>query len=39
VPTGRTELGERVVDFVAGLNRAAGFAASFRWRGDEIVLT
>jgi poly-gamma-glutamate capsule biosynthesis protein CapA/YwtB (metallophosphatase superfamily) len=39
VPTGRTELGERVVDFVAGLNRAAGFAAPFRWRGDEIVLT
>jgi poly-gamma-glutamate synthesis protein (capsule biosynthesis protein) len=38
VPTGRSELGERVVEFVAGLNSTAGFPAQFTWRGDEIVL-
>jgi poly-gamma-glutamate synthesis protein (capsule biosynthesis protein) len=38
VPTGHTELGERVVEFVAGLNHAAGYATPFSWRGEEIVL-
>jgi poly-gamma-glutamate synthesis protein (capsule biosynthesis protein) len=38
VPTGRSELGERVVDFVTGLNKSARLPAEFTWRGDEIVL-
>ncbi|MCU1519426.1 MAG: capsule biosynthesis protein CapA [Pseudarthrobacter sp.] len=38
VPHGRTETGERVLDYISDISRRAGFPTTFTWDGEQVLV-
>ncbi|MDF2492306.1 MAG: putative polyglutamine synthesis accessory protein, partial [Microbacterium sp.] len=39
VPTGRSDLGDRVADYIRRITADAGFVTDFAWNGDRLAVT
>lgn len=38
VPHGRTETGERVLEYITDISRRAGFSTTFAWDGEQVLV-